>query len=148
MKSLKYLYCLFALLCLSLCATSCSDDDDSGYSSSELQAILESGDGVWYFYVGGKSEFDKGNSYYISMWFRDGRTNGYTDSWGVTNYQIKNNTILDVNDEYLEGGIVVKSVKKVSYKRDGGQTITYYGMDCYRKDDNRDKYYAVHYINE
>ena len=112
--------------------SSCSkDEDELGFSESEIREQLESGSGTWNVKEKG------GDDGSFMMLFRNGKTNGVTESYSsywMTPYSIKGNLVYikdadaeKYNGDVLEGGIRITKLTSTT-------------IEFYREDDNSDKY--------
>lgn len=123
---------MLALLGLVFVSCSKDDDDELGFSESEIREQLESGSGTWRVWEKGDDDDD-----YSTMIFRDGKTNGVTDSYSsywMTPYSVNGNLVYikdadaeKYNGDVLEGGIRITKLTSTT-------------IEFYREDDNSDKY--------
>ena len=116
----KKIFGLFAMMMVALVSVSlvsCGDDDEGGslnLSETQIREYLESGSGAWEM-----TELDEGESYTHTMYFIDGKTNGYMGSSTMVKYSVSGNKVyINKSDgtDVLEGGIVITYLTSTSLK--------------------------------
>ena len=121
----KKIFGLFAMMMVALVSVSlvsCGDDDSDSnggggsfnLSEAQIREYLESGSGTWEI-----TEIDEGETFTHTMYFIDGKTNGwrYTGSSTMVKYSISGNKVYnDGGIDVLEGGIVLNQLTATTLK--------------------------------